>query len=1024
MNSIQRRSSLGLYDYLTEGRTPELGRHASLSDYYVCAEGEAWGGGCDRLRFSYGPLEGKTLSEVGMSKDSFSRLAEGCWRSSPTEKTKLVQRQNGRHSAGVDMILAPPKSVSAELLVCGDKGNDDLLRAHQVATKRAFDELERSALVCRQPTRQWEKAPGTKTEGSPTVHVNGELIAFAATHWQSRPTAANDEHGSEADPQLHSHVFVMNVAWNPERQRFQAVDHYGILQAQDHVQAVYQTVLAHELGKLGYELEWHENRRHQRSFELAGSEAKLREFLSTRSQEVTAERRAWRTGHHRAPTEEEMAGICQAWASEGALVQALAERRGYEGNQHHTGEYPTDEEKAEIARIFADGLGRPLLPSERQMVSGLNRRPKAHSEGERPDWSSQRAAIERAGLSLPHHHRHRDPVSLRPLGEREEQVRSELVGPQGLHKESSVFRRSEVRPAIWRAAAGRLSPEEAEAFEAKFLASGELQLLQAHERQPRNDLLTSRTCKAAESQVLRRATEKASQQIREVPGEVVDRAIAAADRRIQVATDGTARIDNEQVEAIRHMCRPVAWAGIEGWAGTGKSTVGKATVDALREAGVVNKVIVVSTAGATATRSAESIGGDMARSVEGLSASVRHGLRIDEHTLVVVDEVAMMDTPRAQELVRLCDRAIVRTIGDQKQAESIGAGGWYAELDRRIGHYELKEGKRQHNPEDVAVCRDIRLGMAAQAIENLASRGRFHVEETDAQAVGRLLRDYRGFRDQGLSAAEVLVISDGSNEQLDEINELVQRQRMERGELGSAGVRIKEAGSSREETFHVGDRVTWVQNATCGHERIRNGNCGTVTHVNEAAHRVKVRLDGERPRMVEVRLPEHADAQSLRLGYSQHANRAQGGEAKVALVLPGRMTNGHSGYSMVTRAREQIHVYASNQAAGSMDPRAAIARRWSDFSDKQTALSYCSHVAGPHEPQPARRDLPGAWPLNRTSRPGEAMRHRPALRDWVQEEKERRRHRKVGPPPIGLRPPPQLMPPSRRAIRRSVQRDD
>ena len=268
--------------------------------------------------------------------------------------------------------------------MCGDKGNDDLLRAHQLATKRAFDAMERSALVCRQPTKEWEKTPGTKTQGSPTEHVNGELIAFTATHWQSRPTAATNERGSGADPQLHSHVFVMNVAWNPQRERFQAVDHNGILQTQDQAQAVYQTVLADELQKLGYELEWHQNRRHERYFELGGSEAKLREFVSTRTQEVTAEQKAWRTGHHRAPTTDEMSQICQAWATEGALVQALAQRRGAEGEEHHTGEYPTQQEQAEIARIFDEGLGRPLMPSERQMVSSLNRQPKAASEGAAP----------------------------------------------------------------------------------------------------------------------------------------------------------------------------------------------------------------------------------------------------------------------------------------------------------------------------------------------------------------------------------------------------------------------------------------------------------------------------------------------------------------------------------------------------------------------------------------------------------------------------------------------------------------
>jgi len=51
----------------------------------------------------------------------------------------------------------------------------------------------------------------------------------------------------------------------------------------------------------------------------------------------------------------------------------------------------------------------------------------------------------------------------------------------------------------------------------------------------------------------------------------------------------------------------VGWAALEGWAGTGKTTLAKAVVQAYRESGAATQVVVVSTAAETALRTAKKI---------------------------------------------------------------------------------------------------------------------------------------------------------------------------------------------------------------------------------------------------------------------------------------------------------------------------------------------------------------------------------------------------------------------------------
>lgn len=847
-------TGFGLWGYLSGGEEVRRGAEpAGLSDYYVRVHGEAWGRGAQRLGLT------------SMTAHQFNSLAAGL---ALDRRSRLVQTQNGKHCPGVDVQMSPPKSVSVELLALDAEDRAKILAAHQRATRAAFDCIEQNAVTVRVPRKDGMRSE--HMQGGATWRVPAELVAYAATHWTSRPSEETERRGSPPDPQLHTHVFVMNLAWADGR--FRAVDHREILRVQQYAEAVYQTTLAAELTTLGYDLQFHTDRRGRRTFELAGTDPRVLRFFSTRDTEV-----------------------------------------------------------AQRARAFEQARGRPPTPWERQELAHATRRAKHDHHGAEPDWAAYHIALAAEGLIVPRHRRLAPDATPRPLAEREAEVTAELLGPNGLHRSDATFYRKDLAPAVFRAAIGRLSPGEATDYLDRLEYSGQLVVQHRYAPDPAQDLLTTRAQLEREATIHGAVTTRVASRVAAPSAAALARAIAAS----------PVRLDNEQIAAAEHLARPVGWAGLEGYAGTGKTTTLAPVVKAYRADHVVDRVYAVSTAAETALRTAHKIDANEGYSVESLALAVQRGrIHLDERTLVVVDEVAMMDTYRADALVTLTQNAIVRTVGDPAQLEAIGAAGWYTEADREIGHASLTHVHRQHDVADQQACLDIRTGHAAQALFSFHIRGRYLVEDTQAEAVGHLMDDYTARRDQGLRAQDLVVVTDTSNAQIDQLNRLIQDDRAQHGELRGQGLTLTDTATGRDEAFFIGDQVVFTHGYYDPARRTgaKNGVRAEVVSIDTDQRRVGLRrLDNGR--YLRLAVPEFAHEQTLRLAYAGHATRIQGGEGRVVFYLPGNATtNSHSAYSALTRGTDEIRLYASHETHG-QDTITTLERRWQPGADKTTALA-------------------------------------------------------------------------------------
>lgn len=193
-------------------------------DSYYSREGEPpgrWAGeGAARLSLN-GPV----------IQSEFEKALSGI---DPKTGERLVQYggQSRNHSAGWDMTLSAPKSVSVLWALSNETARKEIEQAHRAAALSATRELE--------ATSAWAR----RGKGGATQEQTAGLLVAQFDHHTSR----------ELDPQLHTHCFVFNMA--PRRDgSWGAIVSRELYKAQKDIGAVYRSELAQGLERLGYRLD-------------------------------------------------------------------------------------------------------------------------------------------------------------------------------------------------------------------------------------------------------------------------------------------------------------------------------------------------------------------------------------------------------------------------------------------------------------------------------------------------------------------------------------------------------------------------------------------------------------------------------------------------------------------------------------------------------------------------------------------------------------------------------------------------
>src|ERR1700722_5783300 len=185
-------------------------------------------------------------------------FAQLCAGKHPATGEKLTVREKANRRVCYFAQMSVPKDVSIALLVGGDKRIEQWW---QEAVQETLREIE--AVV---ETRV--RVGGKKEEN----RITGNMVAAVVTHDASRAL----------DPQLHTHLCVMNATYDPVEKRWKGVQPSNFYRYQSFFREVSYNKLAQRMRVGGYELEPSE----KIGFDIKGFPEAARKQFSKRRSEI------------------------------------------------------------------------------------------------------------------------------------------------------------------------------------------------------------------------------------------------------------------------------------------------------------------------------------------------------------------------------------------------------------------------------------------------------------------------------------------------------------------------------------------------------------------------------------------------------------------------------------------------------------------------------------------------------------------------------------------------------------------
>lgn len=557
---------------------------------------------------------------------------------------------------------------------------------------------------------------------------------------------------------------------------------------------------------------------------------------------------------------------------------------------------------------------------------GLELSPTEHMGVHATQIDRRGAGVDRARLDAEAASRNVDLIREKP-----EQVLTLITA------EKSVFDRHDVARTLH-----RYINDDAQAFQYAFAAvmaspalaelqrerideqTGELELAKYSTR----EMVEIESAMADRADVLRQARSHG------VDRAQVDRAIAKQDAAIRTSSgDSSARLSDEQRQAIEHITGPERIAAVVGLAGAGKSTMLAAAREAWEAQGY--RVHGAALSGKAAEGLEESSGIESRTLASWSHSWERDRNQIGRGDVFVIDEAGMVGSRQLARFVNEVEQrgAKLVLVGDHEQLQAIGAGAPFRAIAEQIGYAELSDIRRQREDWQREASVSFGTHKTAEGLAAYRDHGDVRFAATRDDVLSEIVRDYladRDHRPDGTRVAmahrrvDVRAINEGIRAELQARGELATVKPVgeiggggakgEAGDLGRHGERdYRDEGpaftyqtNDGKRDFAIGDRIVFLENDR--ELGVKNGMLGTVEHVAE--NRIIAKLDGRDGDSVSIPTDSY---RAFDHGYATTIHKNQGATVDRAFVMASGTMDRHLTYVAMTRHRDGVKLYASQE---------------------------------------------------------------------------------------------------------------
>ncbi|KAB2836880.1 MAG: AAA family ATPase, partial [Caedimonadaceae bacterium] len=300
--------------------------------------------------------------------------------------------------------------------------------------------------------------------------------------------------------------------------------------------------------------------------------------------------------------------------------------------------------------------------------------------------------------------------------------------------------------------------------------------------------------------------------------------------------------------------------------------------------------------------------------------------QIDDKTLLVVDEAAMLSTDLQIELLHAAKKtgAKVLLVGDSRQLPSIQRGGMFEVLAERFGASEITEVRRQSIEWQREVSECLSRGEVLPALQILDEHERIIFSPTKEESLSKLINAWA--KDVREDSSDTKLILAQRNVDVDTLNLAARDIMRSSGKLGDKDYAIM---TKRGVTYFAeGDRIQLTE--TDKSQNLFNGNFGIITKLSETSCTI-LQDNGE-----EVTFNPETYI-GLRHGYAGTIYKAQGSTLPKTYILHDRSTTLNNSYVSLTRQTEDLKVFASHTETKSLQH---MAQQIGRHHGKEASLKY------------------------------------------------------------------------------------